>query len=104
LAGVIQAKVRTLQGQFQTYDGALRLVLGDLVLDEHTLPALGDGLQFAVVGQVRVPTVVDNELLTRKLGRLHLVGGLLCHEGNARALLSPENFQSPANLLPLAGL
>ncbi len=88
LSGAIQAKLRALQGQFQVYDGSLRLVLGDLVLDEHTLPVLEDGVQFAVVGQVRVPKVVDNELLARKLGKLHLIGGLLCHEENAQAILS----------------
>ncbi|MBI2504561.1 MAG: hypothetical protein HYW07_15180 [Candidatus Latescibacteria bacterium] len=88
LSGTIQAKLRTLQGQLQTYDGALRLVLGDLVLDEHTLPALEDGVQFAVVGQVRIPRVVDDELLARKIAKLHLIGGLLCHEENAQVILS----------------
>lgn len=88
LAGALQAKLRTLQGQLQTYDGALRLVLGDLVLDEHTLPALGEGSQFAVVGKVLVPKVVDNELLTRKIAKLHLIGHILCHEENAQILFS----------------
>jgi len=49
---------------------------------------LEDGAQFAVIGQVRVPAVVDNELLARKLAKLHLVGGLLCHEEKPQVLLS----------------
>lgn len=88
LSGVVQAKVRTLQGQLQTYDGALRLILGDLVLDEYTLPALEDGAQRAVMGEVRIPAVVDNDLLARKLGKIHLIGDLICHEENAQILLS----------------
>lgn len=88
LSGVIQAKLRTLQGQLQTYDGTLRLVLGDLVLDEHTLPVLEDKAQWAVIGEVRIPKVVDNELLARKIGKIHLVGDLICHEENAQAILS----------------
>ncbi|MSR84514.1 MAG: hypothetical protein EXS58_16615 [Candidatus Latescibacteria bacterium] len=88
LSGALQAKVRTLQGQLQTYDGTLRLVLGDLLLDEHTLPALSEGSQFAVVGKLLVPKVVDNELLARKITKLHLIGSILCHEENAQVLFS----------------
>jgi hypothetical protein len=88
LSGALQAKIRTLQGQLQTYDGALRLVLGDLLLDEHSLAALGEGSQFAVVGKVQVPKVVDNDLLARKIGKLHLIGSLLCHEENAALLFA----------------
>ncbi|MCC7262257.1 MAG: hypothetical protein IT369_07025 [Candidatus Latescibacteria bacterium] len=88
LSGALQAKIRTLQGQLQTYDGTLRLVLGDLLLDEHTLPALAEGSQFAVVGKVQVPKVVDNDLLARKLAKLHLIGSILCHEENAQTILS----------------
>jgi hypothetical protein len=86
LSGAIQAKVRTLQGQLLTYEGTLRLVLGELVLDEHTLPTMEDGAQLAVIGEVRVPKVVDNELLARKLGKIRLIGELLCHEENTEVL------------------
>lgn len=88
LAGTIQAKLRTLQGQLHTYDGALRLVLGDLILDEHSLPGLEDGAQLAVIGKVQVFKVVDNELLARKIEKIHLVGSLLCHEENSQVLCS----------------
>lgn len=88
LSGVVQARVRTLQGQLHTYDGALRLVLGDLTLDEHTLPALEDSTQFAVIGKVRIHKVVDNDLLARKIQKLHLIGSVLCHEENAATLFA----------------
>ena len=88
LSGAIQAKLRTLQGQLQTYEGTLRLVLGDLVLDEHTLPALEDEAQRTVIGEVRIPKVVDNKLLARKIGKIHLTGSVLCHEENAEVLFA----------------
>jgi hypothetical protein len=88
LSGAIQAKLRAMQGQFQTYDGSLRLVLGDLLLDEHTLPVLEDSAQLAVLGEVRIPEVVDNELLARRIGKIHLIGSVLCHEENTEVLFS----------------
>ncbi len=88
LSGAIQAKLRTMQGKLQTYEGSLRLVLGDLILDEHSLPALEDEAQRAVIGEVRIPRVVDNDLLARKIKKLHLIGSVLCHEENAEVLFS----------------
>lgn len=88
LSGVVQAKVRTLQGQLHTYDGTLRLVLGDLVLDERSLPAMEDGAQLAVIGKVQVPKVVDDELLAKKVKKIQLIGSVLCHEENTAMLFA----------------
>jgi hypothetical protein len=86
LLGVVQAKTRQLVGQSQAYPASGRLVMGSLVMDEAFLKSLDDETDLVVVGSLRLPQVVPNELLAQKLGKLHVVGGIRVHAANAKAI------------------
>jgi hypothetical protein len=87
LAGVIESKSRVV-GQTMTYPASAQVKVGDLTLDATYLGALADGADLAVVGSLRVPQVLPNDLLQRKLGKLFVSGSIVVHEENAPALRS----------------
>jgi hypothetical protein len=86
LLGLVQAKTRQLVGQSQAYPASGRLIMGSLVLDEAFLKGLEDGTDLVVVGSLRLPQIVPNDLLAEKLGKLHVVGGIRVHAANAEAI------------------
>lgn len=88
LLGVVQAKASQLVGQSQGYPASGRMILGSLKLDESFLKGLEDGSDLVIVGSLRMPRVVDGELLSRKLGQLFVLGGIRVHEENAEAIQS----------------
>jgi hypothetical protein len=86
LLGLVQAKTRQLVGQSQAYPVSGRLVMGSLVMDEAFLKGLEDETDLVVVGSLRLPQIVPNDLLAQKLGKLHVVGGIRVHAANAEAI------------------
>lgn len=86
LLGLVQAKTRQLVGQSQAYPVSGRLVMGSLVMDEAFLKGLEDGTDLVVVGSLRLPQIVPDDLLAQKLGKLHVVGGIRVHAANAEAI------------------
>jgi hypothetical protein len=91
LAGLVQAKTSQIVGQSQSYPASGRTITGQAVLDDAFLNQLEDRSDLVVLGSLRLPQVVSNELLAQKLGKLHVVGGIRVHEENAgiiRARLS----------------
>jgi hypothetical protein len=86
LAGAIQSKIRQVMGQTMIYPPFARVKLGSLDLDEHYLRALDDETELAVVGSLRVPQVLPNDLLEQKIQKLFVSGGIKCHEENAQAI------------------
>jgi len=86
LAGIVQSKTRSVTGQTQTYPPFDDVALGSLVLNERGLQAMDDGSQLAVIGSLRIPEVVPNDLISRKLSKLHVAGSILCYEENANTI------------------
>ncbi len=87
LLGSLQAKIQQLDGQTVAYSTAsVRVTMGRLVLDENYLQALEDGAELVAVGPLRLPRVLPNDLLERKIKRLHALEGILCHEENYNVL------------------
>jgi hypothetical protein len=86
LHGLVQAKTRQLVGQSQAYPASGRLIMGSLVMDEAFLKGLEDETDLVVVGSLRLPQIVPNDLLAQKLGKLHVVGGIRVHAANAEAI------------------
>jgi hypothetical protein len=86
LLGAVQAKSRQLVGQSVGYPPSGRLIMGSLVLDEAFLEGLEDGSDLVVLGSVRLPQVVSNDLLAQKLGKLHVTGAIRVHEENAEVV------------------
>lgn len=63
-------------------------VRGKVVLDDNYLAGLADGVEFAVLGKLHVPEVVDDDLIQKKLGQLYVTGGITCHAENLAAIQS----------------
>jgi hypothetical protein len=88
LAGIIQPKIRILNGQIQTYRAGAKLQIGSLVLDENYLRALGEASELVVIGKLTAPEILPNDLLEQKVKRIQVIGKLVCREENAPVLLS----------------
>jgi len=86
LAGIVQSKTLSITGQTKTYPPFDDVTLGSLVLDERALEAMDDGSQLAVIGSLRIPQAVANDLISRKLRELYVSGSVLCYEENAATI------------------
>ena len=86
LLGAIQAKTAHLVGQTETYSTAGRLVKGSLLLDEGALAALDDASELVVLGSLRLPRVLPNDLLAAKIAKVQVLGSVRCPEENAAVL------------------
>lgn len=86
LVGAFNAKPNTVVGQSVAYPPLEHFVNGKLTLDAAWLNGLNDGAEICVLGDVRAPKVLPNDLLERKIGKLYVSGGIQCHEENARAI------------------
>jgi hypothetical protein len=87
LAGVIQAKARLI-GQQRAYPPFAHTHFKSLTLDQKYLNNLTDGSDVAVMGSLKVPQVLPNELLERKLRKLFVADEITCHEENAMVIQS----------------
>jgi hypothetical protein len=61
-------------------------VRGKVVLDDTYLAGLADGTEFAVLGKLVVPEVVDDDLIQKKMDQLYVTGGITCHAENLAAI------------------
>ena len=100
--GAVQAKTTQLVGQSIAYPASGRVIMGSLALDEAFLKGLEDESDLVILGSLRVPKAVANDLLSQKLGKLHVTGSIRVHEENAeeiRARLS--NGAAKMTVIPL---
>jgi len=88
LVGVIQSKVRRTMGHVRPYPPEARLFPSGLDLDRSFVDSLEDGTEIAVIGGLCLTTEVPDDLLQRKIGRLHVYGSCLCREESLAALRS----------------
>jgi len=87
LLGVVQSKLQQFAGQAVTYAPSGQLTVGRLTLDGNTLRALDDASKLVIVGSLRLPQVLANDLLEQKVQSLHVIGGIRCHEENVQVIL-----------------
>jgi hypothetical protein len=99
LAGILQPKIRILNGQIQTYRAGAKLQIGNLVLDENYLRALGEVSELLVIGKLTVPEILPNDLLEQKLKRIQIIGKVVCREENAQVLLSRLEDQVKSSIV-----
>ena len=98
LEETIRPKINQVIGPIRSYPADLsdRVVLGQLVLDIAFLEGLEDGIKLAILGALRIPQVLPNELITRKLEALYVSNGIYCREENqavlARLLTVPRKM------------
>ncbi len=81
--GAIQSKTTQLMGQSTAYPASGRLIMGSLTMDETFLKGLEDGSELVILGSLRLPEVLPNELLEQKIAQLHVNGGIRVHQTNA---------------------
>ena len=84
--GAIQAKTVQLVGQSKAYPASGRLIMGSLTMDEAFLTGLEDGAELVILGSLRLPEVLPNELIEQKLAQLHVNGGIRVHQDNAAVI------------------
>jgi len=81
--GAIQSKTTQLVGQSTSYPASGRLIMGSLTVDETFLKGLEDGSKLVVLGSLRLPEVLPNELIEQKIAQIHVNGGIRVHQANA---------------------
>jgi hypothetical protein len=87
LMGIMQSKIRHMNGPMISYTSSSRVIMGRLDLDERTLRALEDGTALVVMGSLRLPEVLPDDLLAQKIQKLQVFGSIRCHEENAQVIL-----------------
>jgi hypothetical protein len=90
LSGAIQSKLRNIIGQTQTYTytQSSRLTIGALTLDENYLRSLADGAEIVVIGDLKLPQVLPNNVFEQKVQRIQVTGKIVCREENAQVLFA----------------
>ena len=88
LVGVIQGKIRNMNGHIQTYVPGDRLYLGRLRIDDTYLRTLPDDSTLTVVGRIVMTEIVSNELIAQKIAKIKHIGRMRIREENAEAILS----------------
>jgi hypothetical protein len=88
LMGVVRAKLSDFEGKILPYSESMQFVKGKISLDRGYLENLEDGSQLLVMGKIDVPEVLDEDLLTRKIAGIHVMGKISCREENLATLRS----------------
>jgi uncharacterized membrane-anchored protein len=86
LAGIIEGHTLKLLGDGSAYTSLVTTVMGDLELTPSYLNGLADGAELAVLGNLYIKKVVDNDQLRKKLSRLYALGTIVYHDENAAAI------------------
>jgi hypothetical protein len=94
LAEKVRQKIRDDNGMVIFYDSPnYQVSTSRLVLDEEYLNGLADQTLLIAKGSLRLPHVLRDGLLKKKVRRIYALDGILCHEENAvelRSLLRDE--------------
>ena len=89
LLGALQSKIQHQDAETIVFESAsTRFAMGKLVLDEGYLDSLEDGSELIVVGALKIPEVLPNDVLKQKIKRLYVKGRVTCHEENASGIQS----------------
>jgi hypothetical protein len=87
---VVRPRINKVVGPIRSYvcDVSDVVIIGRLILDESYLSGLGDGTKLAVLGSLRVPEELPNELIKQKIAQLFVSNGIFCREENETVLSS----------------
>lgn len=98
LLPLVQPRLQNLHGATRPYgcSPTSKVVAGELVLREDYLEELDDDTELAVVGRLRVPQVLPNDLIQQKLQRLYVLKTIICHEENAQVI--SERLHQPRKM------
>ena len=88
LMGVVRAKLSDFEGKILPYSESMQFVKGKITLDQSYLEGLEDNSQLLVMGKIDAPEVLAEELLTRKITSMHVMGKISCREENLATLRS----------------
>jgi hypothetical protein len=95
LAEKVRQKIRDDNGTVIFYDSPnYQVSTSRLVLDEEYLNGLADQTLLIAKGSLRLPHVLHDGLLKKKVRRIYAMDGILCHEENAvelRSILKDES-------------
>ena len=95
LAEKVRQKIRDDNGTVIFYDSPnYQVSTSRLVLDEEYLNCLADQTLLIAKGALRLPNVLKDGLLKKKVRRIYALDGILCHEENAielRSVLKDES-------------
>jgi hypothetical protein len=88
LEDAVRRKILSVAGSVHTYrcPASAQFTHGTLTLDEGYLEKLADGSEYAVLGDLRVPRVLPDALLRRKVSALYVTGSITCHQENVATL------------------
>ena len=111
--GAIQAKTTQLVGQNKAYPASGRLIMGSLTMDQTFLRGSQDGTELVILGSLRLPEILPNDLIEQKIAQLYVTGGIRVHQANAELIqarlangtrkmtIIPEGYTLVANPLVL---
>ncbi len=99
LAGVIQSKIKHLAGQVQVYKYN-RLIEGDLTLGEHYLQSLESDSALSVMGTLRLPHVLPDDVLAQKLQKVEVMEEVICCEENSQTLSARLDGAGSIKIIP----
>jgi hypothetical protein len=102
LLPLVQPRLQSLHGPTIAYacSPTSKVVAGDLTLREGYLRELDDGTELAVIGRLRVPQVLTNDLLKQKITRLYVLRTILCHEENAQVIAALADKPRKTTVIP----
>ena len=86
ILGAIQARTTQLVGQSKAYPATGKLIMGSLTMDETFLKGSQDAAELVILGSLRLPEVLPNDLLEQKIAQIHVTGGIRVHQANAELI------------------
>jgi len=86
LASVLASINPRVMGQTDTFPPYANVFVDTLTLDSDALASLPDASEIAVLGKLVMPDVLPNDLVSRKITKLHVTGKITCHAENQAAL------------------
>jgi len=96
LAGAIESKTRSMNGQAVSYMDCTKMVLGDVRLDEAYLKALDPATRLVAIGSLKAYGLLDNALIAERIERLQLTGSITCRQENKETLLAHLEIRGDA--------
>jgi hypothetical protein len=102
LEETIRPKINQVIGPINSYpcDLSDRVFLGKWVVDTASLEKLEDDSRIAVLGALRIPDVLPNDILRQKIRALYVSNGIICREENCSQVASLLTTQRKMTVTP----
>jgi hypothetical protein len=98
----LRPRIKQVIGPIRSYACELSnlVVMGQLVINQAYLQGLEDGSQIAVLGALRIPEPLPNEILQQKIKGLYVSNGIFCREENRSQVASLLTTQRKMTVTP----